>query len=98
MNIILLQKIKVVFYFQIIGVVFYLKKMNILFHFQKTLSWVKIRLHAENQLAMLPRTARIVMSPGDGVMVWWWFILTDKNTTPTKVVLSCFGLLVGLWQ
>jgi hypothetical protein len=24
--------------------------------------------------------------------------LTDNNTTPTKVVLSCFGLLVGLWQ
>jgi hypothetical protein len=23
---------------------------------------------------------------------------TDYNTTPTKVVLSCFGLLVGLWQ
>jgi hypothetical protein len=24
--------------------------------------------------------------------------LTDYNTTPTKVVLICFGLLVGLWQ
>jgi hypothetical protein len=24
--------------------------------------------------------------------------LTDNNTTPTKVVLICFGLLVGLWQ
>jgi hypothetical protein len=23
---------------------------------------------------------------------------TDNNTTPTKVVLNCFGLLVGLWQ
>ena len=23
---------------------------------------------------------------------------TDYNATPTKVVLSCFGLLVGLWQ
>ena len=23
---------------------------------------------------------------------------TDNITTPTKVVLSCFGLLVGLWQ
>jgi hypothetical protein len=38
--------------------------------------------------------------------VWWWcggdgavvLFLTDNNTTPTKVVLSCFGLLVGLWQ
>ena len=37
--------------------------------------------------------------------VWWrWcgggsvvVFLTDNNTTP-KVVLSCFGLLVGLWQ
>jgi hypothetical protein len=24
--------------------------------------------------------------------------LTDNNTTPTKVVLICFGLLVGSWQ
>ena len=24
--------------------------------------------------------------------------LTDNNITPTKFVLSCFGLLVGLWQ
>jgi hypothetical protein len=34
--------------------------------------------------------------------VWWWWwwcgFLTDNNTTPTKVGLSCFGLLVGLWQ
>jgi hypothetical protein len=38
--------------------------------------------------------------------VWWWCggggvvvdFLTDNITTPTKVVLSCFGLLVGLWQ
>ena len=37
---------------------------------------------------------------------WWWCggvvvvvdFLTDNNTTTTKVVLSCFGLLVGLWQ
>jgi hypothetical protein len=32
---------------------------------------------------------------GGGVVV---VFLTDNNTTPTKVVLSCFGLLVGLWQ
>jgi hypothetical protein len=25
-----------------------------------------------------------------------WFFLTDNNTTPKKVVLSCLGLLVGL--
>jgi hypothetical protein len=28
----------------------------------------------------------------------WCGFLTDYKTTPTKVVLSCFGLLVGLWQ
>jgi hypothetical protein len=40
-----------------------------------------------------------------GVVWWcggvvWWFggFLTYDNTTPTKVVLNCFGLLVGLWQ
>jgi hypothetical protein len=32
---------------------------------------------------------------GGGVVV---VFLTDNITTPTKVVLSCFGLLVGLWQ
>jgi hypothetical protein len=32
------------------------------------------------------------------VVVVVWFLLTDNNTTPTNVVLSCFGLLVGLWQ
>ena len=31
------------------------------------------------------------------VVVWCGF-LTDYKTTQTKVVLSCFGLLVGLWQ
>jgi hypothetical protein len=32
--------------------------------------------------------------------VWCGVVVfsTDNNTTPTKVVLSCFGLLVGLWQ
>jgi hypothetical protein len=32
--------------------------------------------------------------------VAWWCggFFTDNNTTPTKVVLSCLGLLVGLWQ
>jgi hypothetical protein len=32
------------------------------------------------------------------VVVVWCGFFTDYNTTPTKVVLSCFGLLVGLWQ
>ena len=37
------------------------------------------------------------MIPG---VVWWCGVvsLTDTNTTPTKIVLSCFGLLVGWWQ
>jgi hypothetical protein len=34
--------------------------------------------------------------------VWWWCwcgaSFTDYNTIPTTVVLSCFELLVGLWQ
>jgi hypothetical protein len=57
-------------------------------------------MHTENQLPRLPRTALIVMIPGVVVVVvWWWCgFLTDYKTTPTKVVLSCFGLLVGLWQ
>jgi hypothetical protein len=40
------------------------------------------------------------MTPGVVVVVVWWCggFFTDNNTTPTKVVLSCFGLLVGLWQ
>jgi hypothetical protein len=33
-----------------------------------------------------------------GVVWWWCGFLDDYKTTPTKVVLSCFGLLVGLWQ
>jgi hypothetical protein len=56
-------------------------------------------LHTENQLPRLPRIALIVISPG---VVWCGVVvvvfLTDNNTTPTKVVLSCFRLLVGLWQ
>ena len=32
------------------------------------------------------------------VVVWCGGFFTDYKTTPTKVVLSCFGLLVGLWQ
>jgi hypothetical protein len=36
------------------------------------------------------------MIPGG---VWCGVVsLSDTNTTPTKIVLSCFGLLVGLWQ
>jgi hypothetical protein len=52
-------------------------------------------LHTEHQLPWLSRNARIVISPG--VVVVFVF-LTDNNTTQTKVVLSCFVLLVGFWQ
>jgi hypothetical protein len=30
--------------------------------------------------------------------VWCGGFISDYKTTPTKAVLSCFGLLVGLWQ
>jgi hypothetical protein len=33
-----------------------------------------------------------------GVVVWCGGFITNYKTTPTKVVLSCFGLMVGLWQ
>jgi hypothetical protein len=52
-------------------------------------------LYTGNQLPGLPGTDLIVINPGGGVVVG--VFLTDNNTTPTKVVLSCFGLLVGLW-
>jgi hypothetical protein len=52
-------------------------------------------LFTEYQLPGLPGTDLIVISPGVVVV---WFFLTDNNTTTTKVVLSCFVLLVGLWQ
>jgi hypothetical protein len=69
-----------------------LKKVEVVFHI--SYSWVKIWLNTKNQLPWLPGTALNVIQP----WWWWWFFLTDNNTTSTKVVLSCFGLLVGLWQ
>ena len=79
------------------------RNIEVVFHISS--SWVKIRLHTENQLLRLSRTALIVMKPGVVVVWWWWWwcgggggFFTDNNTTPTKVVLICFGLLVGLWQ
>jgi hypothetical protein len=77
-----------------------LKIIEVVFHLEKELRLssifpqVEIRLHNKNQLPKLPGTAQIVITS----MVVWWFYFTDNNTTPTKVVLSCFGLLVGLWQ
>jgi hypothetical protein len=44
----------------------------------------------------LSRTGLIVIIPD--VVVCCGGFITDYKTTPTKVVLSCFGLLVGLWQ
>ena len=42
-----------------------LKKIEVVFHISS--SWVKIRLHTENQLPGLPRTALNVMTP-------WWVV------------------------
>ena len=80
------------------------KNIEAVFHISSY--WIKIRLYTKNQLPRLLITALIVISPCVAVLWWWsggmlmvwWFILTDNNTTPTKGVLSCFGLLVGLWQ
>jgi hypothetical protein len=74
-------------------VVFHLRKIEVVFHISS--GCVKIRLHTKNQLPRLPRIALIVISPG---VVWCGVVVfsTDNNTTPTIVVLSCFGLLVGL--
>jgi hypothetical protein len=66
----------------------------LIFHISS--SWVKIILHTKNQLTRLPGTALIVITFSVVVVVVVFF--TDNNTTPTKVELSCFGLLVGLWQ
>jgi hypothetical protein len=84
------------------------KKNEVIFHISS--SWVKIRFHTKNQLPRLPKTTQIVMIPGvmrcllSGCAASYKAALplisffTDYNTTPTKVVVSCFGLLVGLWQ
>ena len=58
---------------------FIFKNFEVVFNI--SCSWVKIRLHCENQLPRLPKTALIVMSPGGGVVVF----LTDNNTTTTKI-------------
>jgi hypothetical protein len=74
----ILKKIEVVFHFEKIEVVFYLRKIEVVFHFEQievvfniSSSWVKVRLHIENQTPLLPRTALIVMGPGVVVVVWW---------------------------
>ena len=74
----------------------FFKYIEVIFHILSSL--VIIRLHTKNQPPRLPGTALNVMIPAwcGGVVVV--VFLTDNNTTPTKVVLSCFGLLVGLWQ
>jgi hypothetical protein len=83
------NKLGVIFHFKQIEVIFHLKKIEVVFLISSI--WVKMRLHSKNQLSKLTRTALIVMGPS---VVWWWCgFLTDNNTTPTKVVLNCFGLL-----
>ena len=62
-------------------VVFLLKKIS---RSSSIFLQVKIRLHTENKLPRLPRTALFVMSPGGGMVVVWLF-LTDNNTTLTKL-------------
>jgi hypothetical protein len=93
-------EIEVVFNFYEIEVVFNFHEIEVVFHILSR--WGKIMLHTQNQLPRLPRTAQIVMIPGVVVLcgvVWCGMVfLTDNNTNPTKIVLSCFGLLVGLWQ
>ena len=72
-----------------------MKKIEVGFHILSR--WGKIMLYTQNQLPRLPRTAGIVIIPG--LVVWCGVVfLTDTNTTPTKIVLGFFGLLVGLWQ
>ena len=43
------------------------KNIEVVFHISS--SWVRIRLHTENQPPRLPGTALIAMIPG--VVVWW---------------------------
>ena len=39
-------------------------------------SWVRIRLHTENQLSSLPKIAIIIMGPGAVVL----FLIDNRNT------------------
>ena len=85
--------------FSNIKVVFHLKKMrsssifkNIEAVFHISSYWVKIRLYTKNQLPRFLINALIVISPS--VVVVCCFILTDTDTTPTKVVLSCLGCAI----
>jgi hypothetical protein len=62
-------------------------------------SSIPLQIEEKNQLPKLSRTALIVIIPCAVVVVWWiGGFITDYKTTPTKVVSSYFGLLVGLWQ
>ena len=47
-----------------------LHKIDVIFHI--SFIWIKLGLHAKNQLPRLPGTALIVISPGVVVVVWWW--------------------------
>ena len=103
------KKIEVVFHFQIrfylgsIWLNFTISKKlrsssifeNIEVVFHNSSSWVDIRLHAKHLCPRLFRTAQIVMSGGVGgvVGVVVVFVLTDNNTTPTKL----FYVVLGCW-
>jgi hypothetical protein len=52
-------------------------------------------LYTKNQLSRLPESDSKCNETRMVVVVGF---LTDNNATPKKVVLSCFGLLVELWQ
>jgi hypothetical protein len=48
--------------------------------------------------AMLRRLYSYVVEAIQPFCGGYMCVFTYNNTTPTKVVLSCFGSLVGLWQ
>jgi hypothetical protein len=52
-------------------------------------------LHTKNQLPSLSQSD-LKCNETRVVVLWFVVFLTNNNTTPTKVVLSCFGFLVGL--
>ena len=70
------QPIKVVFHLLKMEVVFHFQKLEVVFHFS---SWVKIRLHTENQLPRLSGSGWGVGS----------YPLLSQAPTPVEVKLGC---------
>jgi hypothetical protein len=85
----------------VFGCIIFLRSLSIFkfieFIFHVSSSWVRMRLHAKNQLPWLPGCG-LKCSPFRGVVgvVWWrWCVFFTKyNTTPTK--LFCFVLCCWL--